>query len=461
MNGSTVVRGERPRPAAVRDHRNAGWFAVATVCFGAFMGQLDASIVTLAFPALQHEFALPLAAVEWVSLAYLLTLVGLLAAAGRVADAAGRKRMYLWGFAVFTAASVACGLAPGLGWLVAFRVVQAAGAAMLQSNSVALVVGSVRRDQMRAALGVQAAAQALGLALGPAVGGLLVATVGWRWVFLVNAPVGVVGWLAGRYLLPRTRERTPLGRFDVPGLALLVLASTALLLAVSAASGLAVPGWAVGSLVGLAVLGAAGFVVRERRTTSPLVDLDLTRPRAVGLGLVGALAGYLVLFGPLALFPQVLGDHPSAGLVLTCLPAGFGLAAAGAGRLLPRRLGLRGLAVAGTVAAVAGCVALAVTPRSPGVVGPLLALVGLGLGVFVPANNAAIMSAVPARAAASGGGLVNMARGLGTALGVAVVALSLHVAAPDRGASVALWALVVVAAAGGVVAVVATAQEEA
>lgn len=457
MAEASVVRGERPRPAAVRNHPNAGWFAVATVCFGAFMGQLDASIVTLTFPALQHEFGRPLAAVQWVSLAYLLGLVGLLAAAGRVADAAGRKRMYLWGFAVFTLASVACGVAPGLGWLVGFRVAQAAGAAMLQANSVALVVGSVPRKHMRAALGVQAAAQALGLALGPAVGGLLVAAGGWRWVFLVNAPVGVVGWLSGRYLLPRTRRRTELTRFDGTGLSLLVVSSTALLLALSAASGLGVPVGGTVALVVLAGWAAVGFVVRERRTTSPLLDLALVRPRPVSLGLLGALAGYLVLFGPLVFYPQLLADHRTAGLLLTCLPAGFGLAAVGATRVLPRGLGLRGLAAVGTAVALAGCAGLALTPRTPAVIAPLLALVGLGLGVFVPANNAAIMGAVPERASASGGGLVNMARGLGTALGVALVAFSLHVGGPGgRGAVGALWALAAVAGAGGVAAVGAT-----
>jgi EmrB/QacA subfamily drug resistance transporter len=460
VTDAMLGRGERPRPALVRDHPNAGWFAVATVCFGAFMGQLDASIVTLTFPSLQAEFGRPLAAVQWVSLAYLIALVGLLAAAGRVADAVGRKRMYLWGFAVFTLASVACGLAPGLGWLVGFRVVQAAGAAMLQANSVALVVGAVARDRMRSALGVQAAAQAFGLALGPAVGALLVSAASWRWVFLVNAPVGVVGWVAGRYLLPRTRHRTPLVRFDGLGLTLLVVSSTSLLLALSAVSGLDVRAWGAVALVVLAVLAGAGFVARERRTTSPLVDLALMRPRPVSLGLVGALAAYLVLFGPLALFPQVLGDGGTTGLVLTCLPAGFGMAAVGASRVLPRGLGLRGLAVVGTVAGAVGCAALAVAPHTPAVVGPLLALVGFGVGVFVPANNAAIMGAVPERASASGGGLVNMARGLGTALGVALVAWSLHVAGgPADGASVALWALAAAAVAGGVAAVGATARE--
>src|SRR5205085_6861860 len=142
---------------------------------------LDASIVTLAFPALQRQFHAPLAAVQWVSLAYLLTLVALLVGVGQLADAWGRKLLYLYGFALFTLASAACGLAPGLTWLIAFRVGQAIGAAMLQANSVALVVTSVPRDRMRAALGVQAAAQALGLALGPTLGGVLVTFAGWQW----------------------------------------------------------------------------------------------------------------------------------------------------------------------------------------------------------------------------------------------------------------------------------------
>ena len=253
---------EPPRPQAVREHRNAPWFAVGSVCVGAFMGQLDASIVTLAFPALQREFHASLAAAQWVSLAYLLALVGLLAGAGRLADAAGRKLVYLYGFAVFTVASVACGFAPTLELLVAFRVVQAAGAAMLQANSVALVVTSVPRARMRAALGLQAAAQALGLALGPTVGGLLVDSAGWRWVFWVNVPVGCAAIVVGRYLLPRTRERAAAARFDWPGLLLLAGASTAVLLAVSGASGLGLPGWSIGALFAVAVAATAGFAAR-------------------------------------------------------------------------------------------------------------------------------------------------------------------------------------------------------
>src|SRR3954452_24167185 len=147
---------EPARPRAVAGWPHAHWLAVAAVCLGAFMGQLDASIATLTFPALSREFGASLAGVQWVSLSYLLTLVALLLPVGRLADAVGSKLLYLYGFAVFTAASAACGFADSLPLLVGLRVVQAVGAAMLQANSVALVTTSSPRRSMRAALGVQA-----------------------------------------------------------------------------------------------------------------------------------------------------------------------------------------------------------------------------------------------------------------------------------------------------------------
>ena len=259
----TLLR-EPARPTAIREHPLAPWFAVATVCFGAFMGQLDASVVTVAFPALQRQFGAGLAATQWVSLAYLLVLTALLVPAGRWSDRAGRKLLYLYGFVLFSAASAACGLAPSLGALIALRVVQAAGAALLQANSVALVVTSVPARARRAALGVQAAAQAVGLACGPVVGGVLVAAVGWRWVFLINVPVGLLAVVAGWYLLPRTKVgpggADGLGAdvrgvdgpaagggtgdgsgADLAGIGLLAASTSAAMLAISSLSGLGLP----------------------------------------------------------------------------------------------------------------------------------------------------------------------------------------------------------------------------
>jgi len=293
-----VMLREPARPAAIREHRLAPWLAVATVCFGAFMGQLDASIVTLAFPALQRQLGMGLAGVQWVSLAYLLALVALLVPVGRWSDRYGRKLVYLYGFVVFSAASAGCALAPSLAVLIALRVAQAAGAAMLQANSVALVTTSAPPGRRRAALGIQAAAQALGLALGPVAGGLLVASAGWRWIFLVNVPVGVIALLAGWFLLPRTRQLSHGRDTDLAGMLLLALAVVGLLLAVSSLSGLDLPFLALAGSVTAACLAAAGLIWRERRSPAPLIDLPLLAATGIGPALGGALCVYLVQRAP-------------------------------------------------------------------------------------------------------------------------------------------------------------------
>ena len=348
---ATLLR-EPARPAVIREHPLAPWFAVAAVCFGAFMGQLDASVVTVAFPALQRQFGAGLASVQWVSLAYLLVLTALLVPAGRWSDRAGRKLMYLYGFVVFAGSSAACGLAPSLGALIALRVVQAGGAALLQANSVALVVTSVPARTRRAALGVQAAAQAVGLASGPVIGGLLVATAGWRWVFFLNVPVGVLAVAAGVCLLPRTRgRRATAGRLATAGQPPAGAAPT---LAGPSCSpprrrpacwpsprcpGSARPPGRRRCSRSVAVLTGTALLRHERRVAAPLLDLRAMAAAGTGSALLGALCAYLVLFGPLVLFPQVVtaqgGSAESAGLLLTALPAGFGLAAAVADRLLP------------------------------------------------------------------------------------------------------------------------------
>jgi EmrB/QacA subfamily drug resistance transporter len=441
----TALGRERARPARLRDWPHAGWLAVGTVCFGAFMGQLDASIVTLAYQPLRAEFHASLAEVQWVSLAYLLALTALLIPVGRLADAHGRKLTYLYGFMVFTSASAACGLAPSLGVLVACRVLQALGAAMLQANSVALVTTSAPANQMRTALGVQAAAQALGLALGPTVGGLLVETLGWRWVFWINVPIGVLALLAGIYLLPRTRQRSRSGGRDVSGALLLAAASTSLLLGMSGVSGLPLPRWVAFGLLGVAAVASVGLVLRLRHAATPLVDPAVLRNRDVVAGLLGALGGYLVLFGPLVLVPVTFGDAGQsqlrAGFLLTALPAGFALAATVGDRLLPGGWTERTRATLGASLAVLALAGLIAVPPATAWLVPPLAVLGLALGLFTPANNTLIMAAIPGRAAATGGGLVNMARGLGTALGVAVVALALNAGAGRHGPTLTVLVL--------------------
>jgi MFS family permease len=459
MFGYRSILVEAPRPDVIRRDPRAPWLAVGVVCFGAFMGQLDASIVTLTFRPMEHEFGAPLAAVQWVSLAYLLALVAMLAPAGRIADAVGRKLVYGYGFVIFTIGSAACGFAPTLGLLIAFRLVQALGAAMLQANSVALVTTSVPASRMRFALSVQAAAQAIGLGLGPTLGGLLTQTVGWRAVYWINVPVGCIAVVAGRYLLPRTRRRSRADSFDWPGAVLLAAATSGMLLVLSVAGGLAVPGWATAGLAVAAVLAAVAFGFRTARARFPLIPRALLRSGRLALGLAGAMLGYLTLFGPLVLIPQALagaGSELRIGLVLSALPAGFGVAALGGEALLPKSMSNRQRGVTGALTCAFALVMLIFMPMSPIWIVPMLAVAGLGLGLFVPANNAVIMRSAEAGSASVLGGLVNMARGIGTTFGIALVTLTLHLAGPGQaGRPDATTALAVLAAAAVAAAAIA------
>ncbi|MDR2986560.1 MAG: MFS transporter [Nocardiopsaceae bacterium] len=451
---------EPARPATVREHRQAPWFAIITVCFGAFMGQFDASVVTLAFPALQRQFTAGLAEVQWVSVAYLLALIALLVPAGRWSDRLGRKLVYLYGFVVFTAASAACGLAPNLLVLISLRLIQAAGAAMLQANSVALVSANAPANRRRTALAVQAAAQALGLALGPIGGGLLVGLASWRWVFLINVPVGIVAVIAGIYLLPRTRERARKQGADPTGMILLAAMTTGLLVTLSSVSGLALPFWAGSCCLLVTAVAGTALARRERRVPSPLIDLRMLVATGIAPALVGAMCAYMALFGPLVLIPQMLdadGQGPLAvGLVLVALPAGFGLAAVLTERALPATWPDRRRCTAGGLVAACGLLALAV-PLPAAVLAVPLGLVGVGIGAYLPANNAKVMNSVPVVNAAAAGSLVSIARGMGTALGVAAVTLGLHIGdelrVPEAGVITAVGTLV----GAAVVAIAATA----
>jgi hypothetical protein len=249
-------------------------------------------------------------------------------------------------------------------------------------------------------------------------------------VYWVNVPVGAMAVIAGRYLLPRTRQFSRPEKLDWPGTLLLTTWTSALLLALSAVAGLPLPAWLVALLAAVAVAGAVAFVRREVRTRYPLIPVWLLRSRPLALALGGAACGYFVLFGPLVLIPQVLAHGPGTeartGLLLSALPLGFGLAALSGDLVLPRAWGDRRRGFAGALLACAVMVVAAAAPVTRATVVPELALAGLGLGVFVPANNTVIMRSTADSSASLVGGLVSMARGIGTTLGISLMALALH-----------------------------------
>ena len=457
---------EPRRPGIIRERSNAHWYAVAAVCVGAFMGQLDASIVTVALPTLQRTFGVSVGAVTWVGLSYLLVLVATVIAVGRFADMWGRKLLYVYGFLIFTLASVLCGLAPNLASLCGFRALQAVGAAMLQANSLAIIVLVVPGRALGRAIGLQGTAQALGLALGPTIGGLLLAAGGWRLIFFVNIPFGLFGALAAILLVPRSRNLMARVRFDWTGLGIFFPAVVALVSAISFGAEL---GWTSGFIVLLfvvAVVLIVLFIVHEGRDTDPMLDLGLFRNGRFSTGIVSGVGSYLVMFGVLLLIPFYLErglglGSARSGLELMAMPLAFGIVAPFAGRLADH-VGARPLTVSGMTLVTLGLVLLGVARPSTIWLLVLLAVIGVGMGLFTSPNNASIMGSAPEQQAGMASGVLNMSRGTGTALGLAVTGTVFVVAGGDHSGAAApagaqhaftvtAYVLAAIAAAAGVI----------
>ncbi len=404
------------------------WYVVGTVCIGAFMAAVDASIVNVALPTLTHHFHATPGITGWVLISYLLTLATLLTLFGRLADMLGRRPLYTFGFLIFIIGSAACGAAPNLMFLIVSRVFQAAGAAMLQANSVAIITAAVPSNVRGRAIGFQGSAQAVGLSVGPAVGGALIGLFGWRAIFYVNIPVGIIGTLMAAAILPRDKVRE--GRsatFDWWGALMFSPALVAVMLAVTDAPHM---GWTsplVLALFAMAALLVWSFIHREKRFRAPLVDIALFRLKVFTIGNITGLLSYLVMFGVLFLMPyffERVSGYPAAlvGLLLTAVPVGMTLVSPQAGGLADR-YGARLLTTVGMISSAVGAALLAVSVAVQAHLVPLIAgllLVGIGLGMFTPPNNSSVMGSLPSTHLGVGGGILNMSRSLGMAFGTAV-----------------------------------------
>lgn len=425
----------------VTQRGNYIWLVVATVCVGAFMAALDASIVNVALPSLGLYYHAG-STVGWVLISYLLTLATLLTLFGRVADMIGRKPLYTLGFLVFIIGSAACGAAFSMTMLIIARVFQAAGAAMLQANSVAIITAAVPKNMRGRAIGFQGSAQAIGLSVGPAVGGALIGLFGWRAIFYVNVPVGILGTLAGAMILPKDRMAKQSAVFDWVGTALFSPILVALMLALEEGNSW---GWGSAKVLGsfaLAIILAVLFVLWERHAKAPLIDMRLFKIPVFTLGNFTGLLSYLVMFGVLVLMPyffERVSGYPSAlvGLVMTPVPLGMTVAAPTAGRMADR-YGPRMLTTVGMGMAALGSFLVAI---SVGIHSNVLLLIlelliiGVGLGVFTPPNNSSVMGSLPSAQLGVGGGILNMARSLGMAMGTAVSLTILAALLAARGAS--------------------------
>ncbi|MGE7388515.1 MFS transporter [Streptomyces sp. NPDC004126] len=413
------------------------WLPLTAVCLGAFMLLVDVTIVTVALPDMAADMRTDFAGLQWVMDVYALALAALLLGAGSLADRIGRRRVYLGGLLLFAASSLACGVADGPAALIAFRAVQGVGGAAMFATTMALLSAAYQGRDRGVAFGVWGAVNGAAAAAGPVIGGLLTEHFGWRWIFFINLPVCALAvWVT---LKAVAESRDPRARgLDLPGMAAFTVGAAALTYALIRVGE---NGWtsaATLGLFGLAAAAFAAFVLVELRGSRPMLDLSLFRSpvfvavMAAGLLLSGAAFSYLMY---VSLWLQSAEGMSPVGGGLVLLPmslAGFVVAAL-AGRLLhgasPRLTIGGGLLLIGAGALLQAWMLDAGdgwTALAPG-----LLLTGVGVGMATPALAATAMGAVAPARAGMAGGVLNTARQLGTALGIAVLGAVFHAGLAD------------------------------
>lgn len=387
------------------------------------LASLGVSIANVALPDLARAFAVPFARVQWVVLAYLLAVTVTVVLAGRLGDRFGHRRLLLAGLALFSAASLLAGLAPSFGLLVAARTLQGAGGAVLMALTVALVRETVAPGRTGTAMGLLGTMSAIGTALGPSLGGLLLAGPGWRWLFLAMAPLGAAAFLFAARTLPASTGKPAVRGFDITGVVLLGMALGAYALAMTGAGGdLPRPALLAGAVVAFAL-----FLLAERRAAFPLVPPGALRERglAAALGVNAVVAAVMMatlVVGPFHLSRALGLDAVWVGLVMSVGPGISILGGVPSGRLVDR-FGAGRIMLAGLVLLTTGALALALVPVAAGVAGYVAAILVLtpGYQLFQAANNTAVMADVPADRRGIVSGLLGLSRNLGLVTGAAVL----------------------------------------
>src|SRR5271167_2203545 len=422
MQPSVAIR------ASVRFIMQRKWRISLIVCVGVFMASLDLFIVNIAFPAIGKHFGgASVSSLSWVLSAYAIVFAALLVPAGRWADAFGRKRAFLLGLGIFVLASTACALAPSVGVLVAARVVQAAGGALMLPTSLGLMLPEFGPHERHLAIGVWAATGGVAAAAGPPLGGLLV-QADWRLVFLVNVPVGLIGLVLGIRTLAERREANP-GRPDVLGAVAMIIAIGALVVAIVQGQS-----WGWDSPRVLALFATTAVVPpancwRSGRHPSPILDPAMLRVRSFGLAVGGSVLvfcgfGAMLLSGVLFLTTVWHEQVLTAGLMLFPGPA-----MAAAFSVPSARLGARvGYRIPGIIGAVMFACAsvwwITQTGNTPAYFSeylPGMLVSGAGVGLVIPTLTGAGASSLPPERFATGAAVLTMGRQIGAALGVSVL----------------------------------------
>ena len=391
------------------------------------LSSLGTSIANVGLPTLTQAFNASFQEVQWVVLAYLLAITTLIVSVGRLGDLIGRRRLLLVGTFLFTVASLLCGVAPTLWLLIAARAVQGLGAAIMMALTMAFIVETVAKEKTGSAMGLLGTMSAMGTALGPSLGGVLIVGFGWQAIFLINVPLGMLAiWLAYHYLpADRRGPQSESVGFDTIGTLLLALTLAAYALAMTMGHGSF--GTLNMALLLAAVFGVGLFVFAETRATSPLIRLAMFRESRLGASfamsaLVSTVMMATLVVGPFYLSRALGLDAALVGLVMSVGPFAAALAGVPAGRLADR-FGAMRMTLVGLIAIAVGCFLLSrlpVTLGIPGYIVPMI-VITVGYALFMTANNTAVMTDIRADQRGVISGMLNLSRNLGLITGAAVM----------------------------------------
>jgi EmrB/QacA subfamily drug resistance transporter len=390
------------------------------------LATIDSSIVNVALPTLVRELHADFPIVQWVVLAYLLVLTTLMLAVGRLADMHGKKIIFTSGFAVFTIGSVMCGLSTGIYALIAFRGLQAVGAAMILALSNAIITEAFPPAERGRALGISGTMVSIGIVVGPTLGGILISSLSWRWIFFVNLPVGVIGVLLAQRYVPSIKPRGN-QKFDWKGIGVFVSGLVAFLLSLTWGQRIGFTDGRVIALMGIGLSCAGFFFFIESRTDQPVIQLGLFRNRDLSVGIVTGFLTFVAIAGTTLLMPffleNMLGyETRQVGFMLAVVPIAMGLVAPLSGAMSDR-IGSRPITIAGLLVLAVGYFGLS---RMEGSISTGQFLfrflpIGLGMGIFQSPNNSAIMGSSPSNKLGVISSLLAITRTLGQTTGIAAL----------------------------------------
>ncbi|HLZ02123.1 MAG TPA: DHA2 family efflux MFS transporter permease subunit [Bradyrhizobium sp.] len=409
----------------INDSKAKNW-VLGVTSLASFMMALDAMVITTAFATIRAEFGASVETLQWTVNAFNLTFAVLLLSGAALGDRFGRRKMFGAGIALFVASSAACALAPGAGWLIASRAVQGAGAALVMPLAMAILSGAFAKEERARALGIFSGVTGCALIVGPAVGGFLTATLGWRFIFWINVPIGII--LIVLVAARLSESFGPQAKLDIAGLSLVAASALALVWGLIRGNQM---GWSSIEVIGALALGvvfALGFVGWERRASTPMIPMRLFASRPFAAGVASSVLFYAAMYGVLFLLPQflqvTLGFGPfGAGLRLLPWTSTLFLTAPIAGSVV-QKFGERRLVATGLLmqAAGLGWIAFNVTAGAgyAAMVVPLI-VAGVGVSMAMPAAQNAILSSVAVTEMGKASGVFNMGRFLGGMFGIALM----------------------------------------